>query len=180
MRTVFVIVVVAAAALSLQACSRKPTEPAAANAAAPAAPAGPISPAGPAAVAQPAGAITADQLPAPRAGLWERVSVSDSDAPQTDHKCMTGKPVNPMADGPKCAKVDISRTVTGGFTIDADCPNNGVGAKMHLTAEGDFNSAYVTTGVMTMSVPGQPDTVMRNHSTYRYIGACPASGAGQG
>jgi len=170
------------AVLALAACSPKPAAPASNEAAANTASAAPATPATPsAATPTAAGPITADQLPAPRAGLWERTSVQEGQAEaMTARKCMDGKPVNPLADGPPCAKVEMSRTAAGGFVIDADCPNNGIGAKMHMTAEGDFNTAYTTEGVMTMSQAGQPDMVLRNHSTYRYIGACPAGGAPQG
>jgi len=118
--------------------------------------------------------ITAAQMPAPKAGLWERVSTQDAEAPITDRKCVAGKPMDPMADGPPCKQVEYRRTATGGVVVDAACPNNGVTAKLHMTAEGDFNSAYVTESTMTMSMAGSPDNTMKNHSTYKYVGACPA------
>jgi len=174
MRRVFVATGLVALAV-LGACAKKPDQPAPApQAAAPtAAPAQPSAEAA-ASPAAPLAVITADQIPTPKLGLWERVSVQDADPPQTDRKCMGGKPIDPMEGGPKCAKVDISRTATGGFVLDADCPNNGVDARLHTSAEGDFNSAYTSDSTMTLSQAGTPDVVTKNHSTWKYVGACAA------
>jgi hypothetical protein len=171
-----VITALGLAALTLfAACSKKSDAPApASNAAAPAPAAAPTPTA---AAADPASATTADQLPAPKAGLWERTSSQDGAAAETDRHCADGKPIDPMSGGPKCAKMNISRTPTGGYIIDADCPNNGVDAKLHGTIEGDVNSAYTSDTTMTMSQAGTPAMVTKNHSTWKYVGACPAGQA---
>ena len=72
------------------------------------------------------------------------------------------------------------RTATGGFTIDGDCPNNGMTAKLHASGEGDFNSAYRTEGSMTLGQPGKAPMTVRNRTTWKYVGACPAGQTPQG
>ncbi len=180
-RAILIISCAALAAALLTGCSKKPAETSTTQitttttTTSSSAAVQPNLPTAPAATpGGPMTTITADQLPAPKAGLWQRISQQDSDPPSTDTKCMTGKPLNPMADGPPCAHVDIRRTSTGGFVLDANCPANGVTAKLHTAAEGDFNSAYTADSTMTMSQAGTPDNAMKNHSAYKYLGPCKA------
>jgi len=135
-----------------------------ANAAAPAAePATPATPATP----------TAATMPTPKGGLWRRVSVQDGGAPSTDTKCLDGKPIDPMSGGPKCASLAVAASGDG-VSVDADCPANGVEAKMHMSLSGDYQTSFVTDATMTMSSPGQTPVSMHNHSVWTYVGACPA------
>jgi hypothetical protein len=170
------LVTLAACVVALAACSKAPQ---AANVAvAPAASASaPAAPASAAPVnAGPAGPISLADLPAPTAGQWKRVSSQDGAADQTSTKCLTGKPIDPTADGPPCAKLTVVRTATGGFAIDGDCPNNGVSAKLHMAGEGDFKTSFTTDTTMSMSGAGGPPMTMSNHSVWTYVGACPAGG----
>jgi hypothetical protein len=156
---------------ALAACSKPASNEAnaASNVAAAAPAAAPVA----AAPAATPGPITLADLPAPTAGLWTRVSSGDGGA-NTDTKCMDGKPINPMEGLPgACAKMDAMRTATGGFTLNGDCPNNGVDAKLTMAAEGDFSKHFTTDSTMTMTGgPGGAMTV-KNHSDYTYTGkAC--------
>jgi hypothetical protein len=167
------LITLAACALALAACSKAPQ---AANvAAAPAASASaPAAPASAAPVnAGPAGPIDVADLPAPAAGQWKRASSQDGAASQTSTKCLTGKPIDPTEGGPACVKITATRTATGGFVIDADCPNNGVSAKLHMAGEGDFRTSFTTDTAMSMSGAGGPPMTMSNHSVWTYVGACP-------
>jgi hypothetical protein len=171
-----ILITLGTCALALAACSKAPQ---AANVAvAPAASASaPAAPASAAPVnAGPAGPIGLADLPAPTAGQWKRVSSQDGAAGQTSTKCLTGKPIDPTADGPACAKLTVVRTVTGGFTIDGDCPNNGVSAKLHIAGEGDFKTSFTTDTTVNMSGAGGPPMTMSNHTVWTYVGACPAGG----
>jgi hypothetical protein len=47
---------------------------------------------------------------------------------------------------------------------------------MHLTAQGDFKSAYATDMRMTIILqPGEPPRTITSHTDYRYAGPCSAS-----
>ena len=141
--------------------TRQALTPAVAPAAAPAA----------VAAAGPAGAITLADLPAPTAGNWQRVGSQDGGPPETSNKCLDGKPLNPLDGMPmKCAKMDLARTASGGFTMDADCPNNGVDAKLHMAGEGDFGKAFTTDATMSMTGGPGPAMNTKNHSVWTYVG----------
>lgn len=116
--------------------------------------------------------ITAAELPAPTKGLWARSGSQDGEAPTKGAKCMDGKPIDPLDRMPMtCQKMDIRRTATGGFVLDADC----AGSKLHLAGEGDFKKAFTTNASMTPTpAPGAAARVIRNHSTWTYVGPdCP-------
>jgi hypothetical protein len=87
---------------------------------------------------------------------------------------MDGKPIDPTDGVMKCPKMDAARTVTGGFTVSADCTGGGPGgamqAKLQLSGEGDFKKSFTTDSTMTMT--GGPGGAMttKNHSVYSYVG----------
>jgi len=121
--------------------------------------------------AGPAGPITLAQLPAPTKGLWSRASSQDGAAATTDSKCMDGGPIDPMNGMPmKCAKLDATRTATGGFKVVGDCPNNGVDAKLTLAGEGDFSKSFTTDSTMVMTGGPGGDVTLKNHSVWTYVG----------
>jgi hypothetical protein len=125
------------------------------------------------AAAAAAGPIQLSQLPAPTAGQWTEVSIQDGGAPQTSGKCLSGKPIDPNEGAPmKCASMTATRTATGGFVVIADCPNNGVDAKLSLAGEGDFTKSFTTDASMTMTggPGGGGPMTMKNHTTYTYVG----------
>jgi hypothetical protein len=123
------------------------------------------------AAAGPAQPITLAQLPAPTAGQWSRSSSQDGAAATTDNKCMDGKPIDPMDGMPvKCAKLDATRTATGGFVVVGDCPNNGIDAKLTLAGEGDFTKSYTTDSTMVMTGGPGGDMTVKNHSVWTYVG----------
>jgi hypothetical protein len=121
--------------------------------------------------AGPAGSITLAQLPAPTAGQWSRSSSQDGGAATTDSKCFDGKPIDPMGGMPlKCAKLDATRTASGGFLVVGDCPNNGIDAKLTLAGEGDFSKSYTTDSTMVMTGGPGGDMTTKNHSVWTYNG----------
>jgi hypothetical protein len=134
---------------------------------------GPVAaaPAAPATASGPAGPITLAQLPAPTKGNWSRASSQDGGAATTDTKCLDGKPIDPTEGLPmKCAKMDATRSATGGFVVDGDCPNNGMDAKLTLAGEGDFAKSFTTDATMVMTGgPGGAITT-KNHSVWTYVG----------
>lgn len=119
----------------------------------------------------PAGPITLAQLPAPRAGTWLRASVQDGKPQPGGRKCLDGKPIDPL-DGMKmaCAKMDVTRTASGGFVVIADCGAHGVSVKLTLAGEGDFTNSFATDATMDMT--GDPgtggDLHSKNHSVWTY------------
>ena len=149
--------VLASALCALAACSQKP---AATNAA----------------PAQAAATTSPGDMPAPTAGLWQRVSTQDGAPPETSTKCLTGKPIDPTEGGPPCPGPTIARSATGGFVYDADCSANGVSMKLHMTGEGDFKQSFTTDATAVMS--GGPGGAMttKNHSVYTFKSATCAAG----
>jgi len=163
----------AVSALALAGCS-KPADNTAANAtntaAAPVA-AAPAATA-PAAATGPAGPITLAELPAPPAGQWSRTSTQDGATQAPGTKCLDGKPIDPLDGMPmKCAKMDASRTASGGFVVIADCAGGGgMNAKLTLAGEGDFTKSFSTDATMDMT--GGPGGAIhtKNHSAWTYVG----------
>lgn len=157
----------AAGAAVLAGCSKPADNGAsAANTAA-----GPVA-AAPVAAGGPAGPITLAQLPAPTAGQWSRASSQDGAPASTDSKCLDGKPIDPTDGMPmKCAKMDATRTASGGFVVNGDCPNNGVDAKLTLAGEGDFSKSFTTDSTMVMTGGPGGAVTTRNHSVWTYVGA---------
>ena len=153
---------------ALAACSKPapPASNAAANTAA-AAPAAPVAvmPATPAASGAPG------EMPAPKAGLWQRVSSQDGGAPDTGTKCMSGKPIDPSEGGPPCSGVTVTRTPTGGFVYDAECGGGGMSGKLHMTGEGDFNQSFTTDSTMAMTGGPGGALTTKNHSVYTFKSA---------
>ena len=160
----------AVAAVALMGCGKP-----AVNASAGGGAAANVAAAGPAAAAPaaagPAGPIALTELPAPTAGQWTRVSSQDGGAAQTGGKCMDGKPIDPTDGMPmKCASMTAERTATGGFKVAADCPNNGVDAKLTLAGEGDFKKSFTTDSTMVMTGGPGGDMTLKNHSVFTYAG----------
>jgi hypothetical protein len=175
MRGVWIgVAAMAAGAVALSGCG-KPAGSAAANGAAGAnvaatAPAGGAKDAA-AAAAGAVGPVKLSELPAPTAGQWTRVSTQDGGAPQTGTKCMDGKPIDPAEGMPgKCASMTAERTAAGGFKVTGDCPNNGVDAKLAMSAEGDFKKSFTMDTQMTMTGGPGGDMTVKNHSVYTYAG----------
>lgn len=165
--------VFACAVSALAACSQKPVEPAANTAAAP--------PVQAAATTEPPASATAsggsDQMPAPTAGLWQRVSSQDNAPAETSDQCMDGKPIDPSVGGPPCASVTVSRTPTGGFRYNAVCNGGGMSMILHMTGEGDFKTSFTTDASTGLSGGPGGATTTKNHSVYTYKGpTCPAAG----
>jgi hypothetical protein len=159
-------------------CARK-AETAAATATKAAAPATPAAtPAVSAALAAATEAattpITREQMPAPRAGLWERSMRIDAKAPVVERRCLAGQPMDPLAISLSCAKAERRRTATGGVEVDAECTDDGLAVRLHLSAEGDFSSAYATVRSQTILSPHGPPLTTTNRSSFKYLGPCPA------
>jgi hypothetical protein len=122
------------------------------------------------AAAGPAGPIALAQLPAPPAGQWSRSSSQDGAAATTDGKCLDGKPIDPTDGMLKCAKLDATRTASGGFVVVGDCPNNGIDAKLTLAGEGDFSKSFTTDSTMVMTGGPGGNLTTKNHSVWTYNG----------
>lgn len=173
-----------AAVAGLAGCGRKDGpggRPApAASLAAPAAPAATpaVSAALAAATAAATTPISPDQMPAPRAGLWERSLRVDAKPPVVERRCLAGQPMDPLAISLSCSKADRRRTATGGVSVDAECVDDGVPVRLRLSAEGDFTSNYATVRSQTLLSPHGPPVTTTTRSTFKYLGPCPAAGGG--
>jgi hypothetical protein len=136
----------------------------------------PAAPSAPAAATGPAGPITLAQLPAPTAGRWSRASIQNGKPQPAGSKCLNGKPIDPLDGMPmKCARMDVTRTASGGFVVIADCVNGvGMKAKLTLAGEGDFAKSFATDATMDMTGdPGGPVHI-KNHSVWTYAAPiCP-------
>ena len=134
-------------------------------------------PASAAAPAAPGGDVVIGEadLPHPRAGAWERTDPSeDHGAP--DRFCVVDRPFSIGKLRATCQKFVFHRTMTGGLTIDSECGRGGVSSKMHMSATGDFQSAYSTDVRMAITLrPGEPPHMVNTKMNFRYVGACTPS-----
>ena len=90
--------------------------------------------------------------------------------------CVTDRPFNIGKMRALCQSFVFHRTLSGGIVIDSRCASHGTTSSMHLTAQGDFQSAYATDLAMTITLqPGQPPRTIVSHTDYRYAGPCSAS-----
>lgn len=120
--------------------------------------------------------ITEADLPRPRAGLWEVSLSTNGGTPEVSRRCETGAPLRTHAVGKDCSTFQIRRTFLGGIVIDAVCASGPVSSSMHMTATGDFNGAYASDSVGTVTMSGHPPVTFRTHTEGRYVGPCPPGG----
>lgn len=135
-------------------------------------------PAAPSGQAGGAGAvITAADLPHPHPGEW---SISDESL-GTGFKstvCIPDRPFNVGKVTAHCQSFVYRRTAGGGVSVDAQCGKGLVSSSLHITAQGDFQSAYTTDMQLSFTLaPGQPAHVTHTRMEYRYLGPCPAAEA---
>ena len=70
----------------------------------------------------------------------------------------------------KCAKLDATRTASGGFVVVGDCPNNGIDAKLTLAGEGDFSKSFTTDFDHGDDWRPRRKPDPKNHSAWTYNG----------
>jgi hypothetical protein len=116
--------------------------------------------------------INEADLPHPRAGSWEMVS-NNPQRPERTTFCVTDRPFSVGKIRAYCQKFVFHRTFGGGLSIDSECGHGGVTSKMHMTASGDFKSAYSTDMQIAITMhPGEQPHLVNTHMDYRYVGAC--------
>ena len=171
----------------LAGCSKQPVAGSAAqNVGSPTTPAASAAlnsaPSAASAAAPPAGAasgsdvaISAVDLPHPRAGLWLRTSDAQMGQPATSTQdCVGDKPLVLM-DTSNCQTYSYHRTAAGALVGVSQCMVAGVGGSMRVTAAGDFQSDYTTDMVGSLTeTPGAAPVVVKDHAENRYLGPCPA------
>lgn len=121
--------------------------------------------------------INPADLPHPRSGEW---SVSEEGAGGGFHTttCVTDRPFDIGKVKAYCQSFVYHRTATGGIVVDAQCGKGPVSSSLHVTAEGDFGSAYATDTQMSFTLgAGQAAHVTHTRMNYRYLGPCPATEA---
>jgi hypothetical protein len=156
-----------ASAGSLAACSQpagNTTTTAAGSSAAPAA----------APSSGPDTAITAADLPHPRAGLWAVSTSTNGEPAHTAQSCYHGEPFkmneHPV---PGCTGMQLKRTFLGDYVMDASCSEHGIQTVMHMDVHGDFTGgSYTTNGSVHMVLPGRPPMDITSHSEAHWIGPC--------
>jgi hypothetical protein len=119
--------------------------------------------------------VGAADLPHPHPGEW---AITDESQGQGFHNtvCVTDRPFNVGKVTAFCQSFVYRRTLGGGLTVDARCGKGPVSSSLHMTAQGDFNSAYSTDTEMSFTLrPGAAPHVTRTHMDYRYLGPCPAA-----
>jgi hypothetical protein len=117
--------------------------------------------------------IPASQLPAIRAGLWETTETTAGKKPRVDRQCESGKQ-KPLTMGKGCSELTLRRSLLGKYVIDTQCGGNGISVKLHMEAQGDFQSRYSLDTTSAIQMPGQPDQIDTSHREGRYLGPCPA------
>jgi hypothetical protein len=176
MRTGVSIAVAAVCIGMTAACSkssgRAPEAPAAASAGPPAAATPPATPAPPTTVTQ------AD-LPRPMPGLWEVTTSTNGRPPHVERNCTKGeKDVKPpQLDRALCPKMNITRTLTGGYDIDAECGAHGITSMAHVAISGDFHTQYASDSRVTLNFGGRSVTTT-SHTESHYVGPCSPAGGG--
>ncbi len=169
LRTAFVLL---AGASLLAACGPKAANTAASSASA-------ASSGAPQAAAAPTSGpnvqITPDQLPVPKAGLWETTTTTNGAQPEVRRACESGKPLNTAKVAEGCSKFVITRTFLGAYVFDAVCGMGKASSTMHMTVQGDFGGGgYTTDGTATITIEGRPPMTIATHSVAKYVGPCPA------
>jgi hypothetical protein len=121
-------------------------------------------------------AITADQLPHVKPGLWLEVVTENGVAMGASQDCSDGALHFPGALMPAgCSSQPVMLvTPNGAVVIDWRCAAGGASTTVHTTAAGDFNSAYLIDSKTTMSASGAAPLVTTLHEAFKLTGACPA------
>lgn len=120
-------------------------------------------------------AIQAADMPRLKAGYWESTTTTNGAQAEIHKVCESGKPLAPPPSmGKGCSTFSFKRTFLGGYVIDTDCADGPVAMKMHMTANGDFNSTYTTDGQVSIITQGKPASTFTTHSVSRWVGPCPA------
>jgi hypothetical protein len=164
------VLLLAAAAFALAACSKSTggaqTAANASSAGAPPAAAAPSS--------GPDTTIAESDLPHPKAGMWQ-VSSSVNGAPaHVSQSCYKGEPLrmneHPV---PGCTGMQLKRTFTGDYVMDASCAQQGFNSTMHIVVHGDFlGGSYQSNGKVHIEMPGRPPLDMTTHSDAHWLGPC--------
>ncbi len=159
------ILLVAGAAL-LAACSRPAGNTQTASGAA----------SGAAAAGGPDTNITANDLPHPKAGMWEVATSVNGRPAETERNCESGQPINLGKDLEKirqfCA-ISFKRTFLGDYVVDSTCNMQGIAGSTHMVVHGDFlGGGYTTDSTSSFTFPGRPATVTHLHSEAHWVGPC--------
>lgn len=119
--------------------------------------------------------IAETDLPHPRPGQWEMVNADTAAGPGTRNRfCVSDRPLNLGRMRAHCQKLVIHRSLMGGIVMDSECNAGGVASKIHVAAQGDFQSAYSTDMEMSFTLrPGETPHISKTHTDYRYVGPCP-------
>jgi hypothetical protein len=142
-----------------------------------------------------AASAQADELPLPKAGLWEmKMSMQMSGVrgvspgvrePTVTRKCVDQSSEKEARDmlmggsnsGMTCSKRDIRKTATG-YAVDSVCTSKLVGTTTttHTEITGDFSSGYTLKGNShsQSGVPNRPGHEMNMTGQAKWLGACPA------
>jgi len=138
-----------------------------------------------------AGQVRADELPIPKAGLWEtKMSMQTPGLPSgakaietNDRMCMdqaTAKEhrdsmIATKGDDTTCSKKEVKKTAAG-YVMDSVCSNKLTGTTTisHAEITGDFNSGF--TMKSTFHSEGGKRAARNGSATgsAKYLGACPA------
>jgi hypothetical protein len=115
--------------------------------------------------------LTLSDMPRPRAGLWNRISVQNgtTDAGQV---CLAGKPLHVFA---ACPGETFSQPSAGVFESENKCPMGG-GALSDIKSRytGDFKTSYVEDGTGMLATVGKPLFVTKSQNTFTFVApSCP-------
>jgi hypothetical protein len=108
----------------------------------------------------PGAAVSVDQLPHPKPGLWRWTSRAGG----TRDLCLSGQLLTVLAVRPGCPVVRQVRTTDGAFVVEAHCQDGPVKVTS-VKVRGDYNTAFAA----DVSLGDVSD-----HADYLYLGACAA------
>jgi len=109
--------------------------------------------------------VWADDVPMPKAGLWEFKTVSTAGS----RDCVDAVTEKKTGIAGACPILSTRKTVDG-YTIDVECDATGIGPiRWHLEVTGNFDSAYT---IKRTADFGGANLVITTEA--KWLGACPA------
>jgi hypothetical protein len=115
--------------------------------------------------------ITIADFPSPRAGLWRTTKVTDGGEPEIETRCEgPAKPFETPESMPGC--VDTATRVSGGVRFDRKCMAEGKPASLRITMTGDFKTRANVEMDYKATLPNGETVESSERGQSVYLGPC--------